>query len=260
MMKKLVLVAMVLSLLFSGCQKQDDLYSLLLGTWVNTQVDNQAVLTDESFIMELRSDKVQMYATGYTLDMNNKTWIENDKYTYRVDGNILTIDGVGALGSKYHLELIILSVDKYTLSYSVRKLMIENVDYPDKKIYTFRKAIVDFSDRFVGTWYGRSTTPGSNDESYHCWEYFADGQFNYYYQDSRGLWIRKADNEGHYFLYGDLMASNYSNDLLSGAIGKAFECWNFSITGNTMVWKGLRENGQVTSYRMEKVKGPPTIP
>ena len=53
------------------------------------------------------------------------------------------------------------------------------------------------------------------------------------------------------------MASNYTNDLITGGTGKAFECWNISIQGSTMTWNGLRENGLIASFRMEKVAGPP---
>jgi hypothetical protein len=55
------------------------------------------------------------------------------------------------------------------------------------------------------------------------------------------------------------MASNYTNDLLSGGTGKAYECWNFVIEGDTMSWTGLRANDATTSYRMEKVAAPPVV-
>jgi hypothetical protein len=135
--------------------------------------------------------------------------------------------------------------------------MIDDVEYPDPKIYTNKKVTTDLTSKFVGTWYGKSTTPGNADSSYHYWEYLANGHFNYYYQDDKGNWVNKPDNEGVYFLYGGLLASNYTNDLISGETGKAFECWNFRIEGSTMFWTGLRENGLVSSFRMEKAAGPP---
>jgi len=105
--------------------------------------------------------------------------------------------------------------------------------------------------------YRKFITPGTSDVGYHYWEYFTNGHYNYYYQDDLGNWLNKPDNEGIYFLYGDLMASNYTNDLISGEKGKAYECWNFIIEGDTMFWTSLRENGLITSFRMEKVTGPP---
>ena len=256
---KLVLTLMVIFLMFWNCQKSDitDYSALILGTWVNNIVDNQLITTNSTFVMQLRPDKIELYSNGNTIDKDNKTWIENDKYSYNVSANVITIDGVGALGGNFHMEFTIRSVNEFTLSFSVTKFMIDNVEYPDPKIYNLKKVISDPGNQFVGTWYGKSTTPGSADNSYHYWEYFADGHFNYYYQDAAGLWVKKPDNAGHYFLYGDFLASNYTNDLLTGGTGKAFECWNISIIGNTMFWTGIRENSQITSFRMDRVQGPP---
>lgn len=260
-MNKLVLAAMMILIIFWSCKKdkEPDYASLILGTWVNTHVDNKAVLTDASFAFEFRSDNKQLFACGYTLDENNKTWIKNDNYTYSVSGKKITIDGVDFLEKNFHMEFEIISVDEQTLTYSVSKLMIDNEEYPDPKTYTSKKVKADLTNQFVGTWYGKSTTPGSADSSYHYWHYFEDGHFDYYYQDGQGKWISKQDNEGNYFLYGDLLASNYTNDLLSGITGKAFECWTMFINGNTMFWTGLRENGQITSFQMERAEGPPGV-
>ncbi len=258
-MKKLFLACIIMSVVLSACKKDDetDYASLILGNWVNTHVNNELVLTDNSFAFSYRADGVQTFATGYVIDENNKTWIENDQYTYSVEGKKIIIDGTNTLGSLFHMEFDIQSVDQNNLTYSVGKFLIDNVEYPDNKTYTSKKITEDLNSQFVGTWYGKSTTPGSTDDSYHYWDYFADGHYDYYYQDSLGNWINKPDNEGVYFLYGDLMATNYTNDLISGGTGKAFECWNFDIVGNTMSWTGLRDNGLTASYQMEKVAGPP---
>ena len=258
-MNKLILAAMMILLIFWSCKKDDepDYASLIFGTWVNTQVDNKVILTDASFAFEFRSDNVQTFAAGYILDENNKTWITNDNYFYSVSGKKITINGVNFQGRNFHMEFEIQSVDEYTLTYSVSKFMIDNVEYPDPKTYTNKKVKADLSNQFTGTWYGKSTTQGSADSSFHYWQYFENGHFDYYYQDKDGKWISKQDNEGNYVLYGDLLASNYTNDLLSGVTGKAFECWNIFINRNTMSWTGLRENGKVTSFQMERVEGPP---
>ena len=258
-MKKSMLALLMTLILFWNCQKNDtpDYSSLIHGLWINSLVDDRAVLTDASFVMELRTDKVEFYANGYSLDSINKAWIENDKYHYNVSGNNIIIDGVGALGGNFHMEFKIRAVDELTLSFSVSKFTIDNVEYPDPKIYTLKKGTVNLTSQIVGTWYGKTTTPGSNDNSYHYWEYFADGHFNYYFQDTGGQWINKHDNNGHYFLYSDLLASNFTNNLLTGVSGEAFECWNINIVGNAMFWTGLRENGQIASFRMDKVAGPP---
>lgn len=259
-MKKILLTGFIISFLFWGCKKEDeiDYASLILGSWVSTDVDNESVLTDASFAIEFRSDKTETYASGFVLDENNKTWIENENYTYTVNGNKIIIDGSDEIGSNFHMEFDILSVDQYTLKYSVSKFLVDDVEYPDTKIYINKKVKEDLTSQFVGTWHGKTTTPGSTDNNYYYWDYFADGHFDFYFQDDEGNWVNKPDNEGKYFLYGDLMATNFTNNLLSGETGKAFECWNISIIGNTMFWSGLRENGLISSFQMEKVDSPPS--
>lgn len=261
-MKKFLLAGILLPLLFWSCKKDKgvDYSALIPGRWVNTLINNAAILTDASFVLEFRTDNIETYASGYTLDSNNKSWIDNNKFAYSVSGNKIIIDGSNNFGNHFYMEFDIESVDNQVLRYSVSKFMVDNVEYPDPKIYTNKKITADFSAQLSGTWYGRSTTPGSADTSYHYWQYFPDGKFNYYYRDDMGNWINKPDNAGKYYLYGDLLATNYTNDLLSGGTGNAYECWNFSITGDTMHWTAQREFGLFTSFRMEKVAGPPIIP
>ncbi|MDD4603477.1 MAG: hypothetical protein PHF97_06685 [Bacteroidales bacterium] len=54
-MKKILFTGIIMSLLLWSCKKDKDdeinYASLILGTWVNIQVDNNPVLTDASFVM-----------------------------------------------------------------------------------------------------------------------------------------------------------------------------------------------------------------
>lgn len=260
-MKNLLFPCLILLLLSASCKKEKDpdYPSLVLGTWINVQVNHEPVLTDASFIIEFRSDGVETYAAGFQLDENNRSWIENNKYQYYLDGNCIIIDGHNELGNQFHMEFEILSIDPSCMTYSVRKFLIDNVEYPNEKLYTNIRTTGNPISQFVGTWYGKSTTSGSSDQSFHYWDYFPDGSFDYYFQDSTGVWINKPDNNGRYFLYGNFMASNYTNDLNTGEPGKAYECWNISVKGDSMFWTGLREGGITTSFRMVKKDGPPAF-
>jgi hypothetical protein len=259
-MKKCVLAGILFSFLFFGCEVEETDYAgLLPGLWVNTLVDGEPILTDAAYVLEYRPDFVELYATGFQLNDSNKTWIENDNYRYGIEGNLLIIDGTNALEHDYHMEFEIISINQYTLSYSIRKFEIDSLDYPDQKTYTCQRATTDYGTSIVGIWYGHCTTEGTSDIKYHYWEYVADGSFNYYYQDANDHWIRKSDNEGGYFLYGNLLATNYSNDLISGGTGKAYECWNIDIDGDHMTWTGLRANNSTVTYDMNKVEQGPMV-
>lgn len=229
----------------------------LIGKWVNTEVNNEAILTDAAYISEFRIDYVEMYAVGFQLDDSNKTWMENSSYTYSVRDKNIIIDGTDVLNKKYHMVFNVINLDENTFTYSISAFTIDGVDYPNTNTYTCKKITDDYSSKFVGVWYGKCTSGNNNDTAYHYWEYFSDGTFNYYYQDSTNKWIKKTDNEGGYYLYGNLFVSNYTNDLNSGGTGKAYECWNFSINGDTMTWTGLRENNKTVTYEMTRFDNPP---
>lgn len=250
----------LLSVICFACTNEDSEYiKLLEGTWVNTEVNHQAVLTDKKYIMNFRADGVQTYACGFQVDSLNKTWMENDDYEYSLKNGLLTIDGTDVTNKTYHMVFKIITLDESTLIYSVKAFRIDNVDVSDTKIYTCKKVTEDYRSQFEGLWYGRCTSIGTSDLKYHFWEYDSDGLYNYYYQDDQDKWACKSDNEGRYFLYGDLFVSNYNNDLVSGGVGKAYECWTFEITADTMVWSGLRIDNTMVTYRMVRAQNPPVI-
>ena len=103
-------LSLVLSLLTS-CENDNepDAAKLLIGKWENTEINNLPVLTDSKFVMELRSDNHELYANGFQLDENNKSWEENNSYTYSVQNDILTIDGKNVLDNMFHMEFKILT-------------------------------------------------------------------------------------------------------------------------------------------------------
>ncbi len=245
-----------------GCSEDEmpveaEFTKLLMGKWVNTKANNNPIFTDASFVMEFKTNYVEMYATGFQLDENNKIWMENSDYTFSVNNDVISIDGKDILGKVYHLELKIISLNDSLLKYSDSKIIIDGVDYTNPIEYTCKRITKDYSSQFTGVWYGKCTSDNNNDTTYHYWEYFADGTYNYYYHDENNKWIKKTDNEGKYFLYQNLFVSNYSNDINSGIVGKAFECWQFSITGDKMIWTGLRADNKTVTYEMVKVANPP---
>jgi hypothetical protein len=259
-MKKTLTSAILMLFILTACKKEESNYaSLIIGGWINTEIDGKPVPTDDVFVIRFRSDQVESYAKGFQLDSVNRSWIENDKYSYVVSGDLIVIDGVSDPGNRFHMEFRIILLDGQTLTYSVSKFLIDGVEYPDPKTYTSQRITTDLRSLFTGTWYGRCTTQGASDTAYHYWNYSDNGHFDYYYRDTTGQWINKPDNHGAYFVYGNFFASNYTNDLFSGQQGQAFECWNFTISGDTMSWYGLRQNNQVAGFRMEKVPAPPVV-
>ena len=77
---------------------------------MNTLVDGEPIPTDASYVCEFRTDRVEVYAIGVQLDMNNKSWMVNDHYTYSVEGKTITIEGTDVLGKEYFMEVEITSM------------------------------------------------------------------------------------------------------------------------------------------------------
>ena len=200
-----------------------------------------------------------MYATGQMLDENNKTWMENDQYTYSINGTKIIIDGKDVFTRIFHLEFNIVLLGQSTMVNTVPVFMVKRISYPDTSTYTVTRITEDYSTKFTGVWYGKCTSVAPQDTAFHYWQYFPDGCFNYYYRDETGSWIKKADNEGHYFLYGNLLATNFTNDLITGGTGKSYECWNFYIDGTKMTWTGLRPENTTITYAIDKVAVPPVV-
>lgn len=254
----IIIVFITISLAFVSCKKDNhpNYEELLQGTWVNTMVNEQPVLTDETFTMEFKAENTQLYSSGFQLDENNKSWLENSNFTYSISGSLIIIDGTDMLGNSYHIVYNILSINEYTLTYSVQTFTMNDEEIANTNIYSCKKVTEDFSTEFVGIWYGRCTTVGNADSLFHYWECTDNGDYYYYYQDENGNWVKKIETGSNYFLYGQLMAGNYSFDIVGGGTGLTFECWDFTLDGNKMVWTGLRENNITITYEMEKVSSP----
>ncbi len=238
---------------------QTDYRQRLVGTWVNTQLNDQPLPTDSSFVMDLRPSGVEMYAVGLRLDADNRAWRENDDYTWSVQDNVIAIDGKDTIGKTYHIEFRVGAWADTAMAMGVQAFAVDGTSYPNANTYTMHKVQATYADSLVGVWYGRCTSGNNGDAMPHYWAYAADGSYSYYYQDGTGAWLTKTDNAGRYFLYGDLLATNWSNDLLTGGRGLAYECWRIQIAGPTMKWSGLRLGGKVVTYEMSRVDHPPAV-
>ncbi len=256
-MKKLLILASLTGFLwlFIGCSDDDTTVTTnaekVIGKWIATEINGVSALTDSLFSMEFRTDNVEVYARGSYVDSNNSKWTEGKNYTYSINNDLITINGTDESNKSVHAEFKIHSLTNSLLTYSVVSFIYNGVSTPDTKIYTCKKATNDYASQIVGIWYGKCTSANTTDTAYHYWEYLADGKYNYYYQDANSKWIKKSDNAGGYYLYGDLFASNYTNDQISGVSGTKYECWNISIANGKMKWTGKRVD-KIVTYEMIK--------
>jgi hypothetical protein len=201
------------------------------------------------------------YSEGIVIDSANKKWIDRLSYDYVLSDDRLMITGTDFQNFAIALEFGIISIDDAEMVCRLNLFTRNGVEIPDNRIYRFKKATQKLDDDILGTWYGKATHAGTTDTDYHYWNYLPDGTYEYYYREDpdSSQWIKKNDNEGRYYVYDNLLATNWSNDIFTGLPGLDYECWEIVIAGDTMQWTGYRLNGQVTSYEMERVPGPPEL-
>lgn len=236
-----------------------DYSSMILGTWINTEIDGNVGLTDQSFMLKFDASLMETYAQGYTFEGDNQLWKESNNYIYAVDKNIITINGIDALGQSSFIELNISNIQNGMMTYTVQKLEINGTAITDNKTYVFRQETANHQDAIKGVWKGHETTPGVTQTHDYYWEYLANGLYNFYYFDENtGHYVLKVDNAGTFFLYGSFLAMNCINPYFSNFIGTDYECWNIDIQQNSMSWTGKKEQSDV-SFSFEKVPNPPTV-
>lgn len=249
----LSLTGLILGL--TACDKYRVNYDIykqtIVGTWVAVDVDGEAVETDKTFVNVFNSDGTSAYAAIDGVE-NGKEWLETGAEKYRLDGDILYEEaeyqgGLFTMKSSIRIEGDYMYVQEIEATSG-------GVKQPSNGYFTMKRVTTDVKNQLVGIWKGHETTEGVALEKDKYWEFLANGKYYYYYFDeATQQYVRKADNDGKYFLYGDFLASNYSNDYLSGAQGRTSECWNLYFNSDGMKWTAKRAGGKTASFFMKKV-------
>lgn len=242
----------VLSLSFTSCKDKswesypDD----IIGTWISVEVDGKEPLTNDVFINEFTSAGKEIYAAQQPMT-NGTEWIVNSPVNYSLDEDVLTESGTDRDGKKYSYKSKIKIENDY-LYFEVLEYIYDGVNMSDNSTFTMKR--VSANSSIIGIWKGKEVTNPTTSLHDSYWEYLPDGSYNYYYYDEDSeSYLLKDDNNGKYFVYGNLLASNFSNNILTGGSGRESENWFFSISGNTMTWTAKRENNSTPSFVMQKV-------
>lgn len=175
-MKQILVLFSIIGCLsfFSACSDDNEEVTSnaekAIGKWIATEINGETAMTDSLFCMEFRTDKVEVYSCGSKIDSNNSKWTEGKNYTYTINNDIIVIDGKDNFDKTVHVELKINTLTSSLLSYSVTSYIYDGVSIPDTKIYTCKKAAVDYSSKIVGLWYGKCTSSNTADTSAHYWD------------------------------------------------------------------------------------------
>lgn len=262
-MKKLFVFALVTLTLFAGCRhpKPDDhaplLSDLMMGKWVNTKVDDKLVLTDDAFVLQFRNHQIHVFSDGYVIDEENKTWTENDHYKYSVSDKVITIHETSNNEESKYIELLVSKVSQNAITYNVQKYICNGVEIVDHKKYDIERITSDISGALLGVWKGKEVSGGSKSNNDSYWEFLSNGTYNFYYfNEAVNAYVKKENHDGHYYLYGNLLATTFKTDVTEKL---SYECWNIECSNNSMSWTGLREGGITKKFSMQRTDNPPII-
>ncbi|MDD2594476.1 MAG: hypothetical protein PHD11_01505 [Bacteroidales bacterium] len=253
-MKKYLVLLILLIPFLTSCKRDDNMYSTkLMGMWVLDKQNGSDALTDDTFMLEFKSKSIVLYAAGHSVN-NGTQWRESNGLTYSLNKDVIKMSGKDAVGRHIDAELKIIAMDSDTFTFKFIKKIIDAQNITDDTAYEMDKQ-TDHSDKakILAMWEGKCITDGVGE--LHRWLYFEDGTYYYYYREN-GKWIQKIDNEGTYFVYGDLLCTNWMNDYESAGKGPQFECWHIDFENNNkrMFWEGRRQGNKVVKYMMEVIE------
>ncbi len=246
-----VLLLVGLALLFISCENRElEQYyeTAILGEWQAFERDDVLVNTDDVFVSSFSSDNSQKYCVGYQL-ANGKEWKESGEYTYKIKGDILIIEGFNAEGKSTYLKADIDEITDTYLEYEVEKLKIDGVEIIPERDADWRFEKVEPDMNIVGMWLGLEE--GANNAA--KWDFKADGTYDYYFMNALNEFELKEDNNGVYFIYGDLLVCNYTNDMNNGTTGRTYECFKLSMGHDgVLFWRAIND-GVVRNFSLMSV-------
>ncbi len=252
-MKKVIVAALAL-VAFVACSEESSTSNdaiteaQIAGSWVLDKVDNVAVLTNEVFASNF-DNGLQDYFQWAEIDEDNSTVIFKDDVPYTLDGSILTFD------SDTDYIVLDVTIDGDTISWVEIEKIIDGTDYYAGLSYQGYRVDTDYYALITnGTWEGRATE-GRTENPYLRISYYADNTYDFQYRASEDEeWSAKVDNDGHYYIIGDLLNSVWINDINSGIEGSTSESWIISIESDTMVWTATREDEHFERFEFTRVE------
>ena len=266
-MKKLFLL-LVAAVLLAGCLKDDykgsyvTLSENILGKWMVADKDGQPAPTNEKAVFDFVSTTKAYLSASLNAHPGESAWVNQVEAAVDIQGDRLTITYQPVPGAVSVQEYTVTGITAHELTADARITLTHD----DGSVIVhngsvrFVKVDADYSTRILGLWEGCMISDESefDDGQEHRWEYKEDGTFDFYLKDNKGIWQKKEDEYGEYFVAGNLLCTRWKN---AGAAEENYEWWEITAMGNKgMVWTALRRKANGSTYTaafsMNKVNVP----
>ena len=265
--KNLVLAAILIcgATIFTSCTNEDNpadpaanLSEMILGTWVEADINGHTALTNEKTVMTfLSATKAINSQSRVSFTPAVPKWNNKLEFDVQISGNKVTLTGHPNDSVTLIKEYIITAInDSEILSHykhtTFRKG--EAINKPEQDV-RLTKVTADYRTAIVGTWEGHCTSEGSvfDDGQEHRWQYNADGTYVYYEKDGDNWVPYEGNTLNEYFVDGNLLCTRWVDNEQENR-----EWWEINIDGDKMNWTALRQKEDGTTFtatfEMKKVQ------
>lgn len=209
----------------------------LLGTWVLELHNSEAPDCDHIVILEFREkgdmSMSKMYTSGHSY---SSKWIESNHNNYYIlNGRRLYINGDTGNGLRMIQESYIKHIDSLHFYQRINEHDLGGIDQTATKgHYTevFHKLDTNYP-KPLGLWEVISLN-GKAFKGFR-FEFNENGTYNFWI-DVNGRWELKNDNNGTWFSYGDILCTNYFNDIFNESLSyeNVSDCYRYCIKDKIM--------------------------
>ena len=257
--KNWVLAAILVcsSSVFSSCSSNDDnpvvdnsLSEKIVGKWIHTDTDGEAVTTDMKSVYTFAKDGTALKGF-YSMSMTESgVWAYHQETDVTVNGNNITLTSHLADDVTSVVELIGVTVSDNDLRFTAKTTLSKNgqvtASYGPRQEH-FTKTETDYTKTVVGLWEISFTSDNPEYESSEPYRelYRSDGTASFY-DLIDGQWVEEETTYSEYFADGPLFCFRWQK---SDAGIDRRENWEIvSCTGNEMVNKAFCRRADGTTY------------
>ena len=219
----------------------------IIGKWMQTELNDQAVETDKMIVIDFVSDTKAYVSTSRTSEPDAGTqWLDHKEAEVAIVGKWvdLTIQSDEFTTTVEGFKIIDFNEREFFAEHAITVTEHGTVVISRRGTVRFSKITTDYRDAVVGLWQGQVTsaqdTYGDGEE--HRWEYKADGTFVYYVKDGDD-WVPSNNTLNEYFVDGNLLCMRWVDNGVEYR-----EWWIIAIDGGTMNWTALRQNPDGTPF------------